>query len=357
MRVLALRYNVTEVTLRNWKLGTEFNDQSPTAQRLQATFTPAQEAIGVYQRTTLLLPLDDLVPVTCEFQLHGLENLIPAVARFELDRCWRCHGVGFYREPAATRGEDAFQGRQGLRAGLSPHERHWERARHSKCLLPIADKDRRSCVIVAPWATIRASIDRGTCWVLIAFTPNKTAVRAQAFFKAPHKADPIKITPLNTDGKNKIAWSDIGPGSGSGRDEPQGRGEQFTDRLFGSRSQGPSGQHEFGQLSQALGIKHRLKAPRSPPPFSVSKGDGLEPGPQGEPRGRGEQSNGKVQRFKGRIADPFDYAYGKILETHHFDSALDLEQTLHGYVPLYNSHLPLIGARQQYPDPKHEGLV
>lgn len=55
-------------------------------QRLQTTATPAQEAIVVYLRMTLLLPLDDLLAVTCEFQLHGAASLTPAVARFQRGR-------------------------------------------------------------------------------------------------------------------------------------------------------------------------------------------------------------------------------------------------------------------------------
>jgi hypothetical protein len=44
----------------------EFNDRPHTAQRLQTTLTPAQEAIVVYLRKTLLLPLDDLLAFTRE---------------------------------------------------------------------------------------------------------------------------------------------------------------------------------------------------------------------------------------------------------------------------------------------------
>ena len=53
--------------------------------------------------------------------------------------------------------------------------------------------------------------------------------------KALHKACPIKIQKLLTD-----------------------NGKEFTDRLFASREREPSGQHEFDQLCQALGIEHRL---------------------------------------------------------------------------------------------------
>jgi hypothetical protein len=50
-----------------------------------------------------------------------------------------------------------------------------------------------------------------------------------------------------------------------------------------------------------------------------------------------------ARRRYGRIAD--------ILKTHHFDPAFDLEQTLHRYVTLYNSHLPPSALGSQTPIP------
>ena len=96
--------------------------------------------------------------------------------------------------------------------------------------------------------------------------------------------------------------------------EPQAKfqrsynGKEFTDRLFGARGREPSGEREFDQLCQALGIEHRLTKRRAP------------------------QTNGMVERFNGRISD--------ILKTHHFHSGEDLRATLHRYVDLYNHQLP-----------------
>ena len=129
------------------------------------------------------------------------------------------------------------------------------------------------------------AIDRATRWVYIAIHPNKSAASARAFLKALAKACPIKITKLLTD-----------------------NGKEFTDRLFGARGRKPSGEHEFDQLCQALGIEHRLTKPRTP------------------------QTNGMVERFNGRIAE--------VLATRRYDSAQDLETTLLRYVWIYNHHLP-----------------
>lgn len=84
--VLSQRFCITEATVRKWRSRTEFHDRSHTAHCLQTTLTPAQEAIVVYLRKTLLLPLDDLLAVTREF-------LCPDVSRSGLDRCLRRHGV------------------------------------------------------------------------------------------------------------------------------------------------------------------------------------------------------------------------------------------------------------------------
>ena len=85
-------------------------------------------------------------------------------------------------------------------------------------------------------------------------------------------------------------------------------GKKFMDRLFGLRKRAQSGKHEFDQLCAELDIDHRLTPPRSP------------------------QTNGKVERFNGRIED--------VLQSHHFRSGKELETTLHRYVWLYNQQLP-----------------
>ena len=63
------------------------HDRSHTPHRLQTTLTPAQEAVAVFLRKTLLVSLDDLLAVVREF-------LNPEVSRSGLDRCLRRHRVG-----------------------------------------------------------------------------------------------------------------------------------------------------------------------------------------------------------------------------------------------------------------------
>ncbi len=54
--MVAERYGISEQTVWKWRNCTE--DRSHTPHRLQTTLTPAQEAVAVFLRTTLLLPLD-----------------------------------------------------------------------------------------------------------------------------------------------------------------------------------------------------------------------------------------------------------------------------------------------------------
>lgn len=105
------------------------------------------------------------------------------------------------------------------------------------------------------------------------------------FLNALHKAAPFKITTLLSD-----------------------NGREFTDRAFGRREKDASGTHEFDALFEALAIEHRLMRPKHP------------------------QTNGIVERFNGRLS--------QLLKSHRFDSAHDLQTTLHRFVWLYNQHLP-----------------
>jgi transposase-like protein len=88
---LAERFGTTEQTVYKWKHRDTVHDRSHTPHRLQTTLTPAQEAVAVVLRKTLLVSIDDLLAVVREF-------LNPDVSRSGLDRCLRRHGVGL---PAA----------------------------------------------------------------------------------------------------------------------------------------------------------------------------------------------------------------------------------------------------------------
>jgi transposase-like protein len=77
--MVAERYGVSGQTVWKWRNRDHVHDRSHTPHRLQTTLTPAQEAVAVVLRKSLLLPLDDLLSVVREF-------LNPHVSRSGLDR-------------------------------------------------------------------------------------------------------------------------------------------------------------------------------------------------------------------------------------------------------------------------------
>ena len=93
--VLAERFGVTPQTIYKWRKRDGVGDRSHTPHRLQTTLTPAQEAVAVALRRTLLVSLDDLLAVVREF-------LNPNASRSGLDRCLRRHGVGTRDEARAN---------------------------------------------------------------------------------------------------------------------------------------------------------------------------------------------------------------------------------------------------------------
>jgi transposase-like protein len=78
--MVAERYGISKQTVWRWRGRDDVHDRSHTPHRWQTTLTPAQEAVAVALRTTLLLLLDDLLAVVREF-------LNPHVSRSRLDRC------------------------------------------------------------------------------------------------------------------------------------------------------------------------------------------------------------------------------------------------------------------------------
>ena len=85
--VLAERHGTTEQTVWKWRTRDSVEDRSHRPHRLQTTLTPAQEAVAVALRKTLLVSLDDLLAVVREFL-----NL--NISRSALDPCLRRHGLG-----------------------------------------------------------------------------------------------------------------------------------------------------------------------------------------------------------------------------------------------------------------------
>ena len=108
--VLAERHGTTEQTVWKWRKRDSVEDRSHTPHRLQTTLTPAQEAVAVALRKTLLVSLDDLLAVVREF-------LNPDVSRSGLDRCLRRHGVGNLRDLQAKAARPKHSGFKAYEPG------------------------------------------------------------------------------------------------------------------------------------------------------------------------------------------------------------------------------------------------
>ena len=154
--MVAERCGISEQTVWKWRKRDSVHDRRHTPHRLQTTLTPAQEAVAVALRRSLLLPLDDLLSVVREF-------LNPNVSRSGLDRCLRRHGAGNLRELKPATPRTAHRPFKAHAPGYLPID--------VKYLPQMADEDRRRYLFVA--------IDRATRWVFVRIYPTKTAVNAR----------------------------------------------------------------------------------------------------------------------------------------------------------------------------------
>ena len=139
--MLAERHGVTPQTIYKWRHRDGVGDRSHTPHRLQTTLTPAQEAVAVALRKTLLVSLDDLLAVVREF-------LNPNASRSGLDRCLRRHGVGNLRDLKAK----TPQPKRSAFKAYEPGYIHID----VKYLPQMADETSRRYLFVA--------IDRATLW-------------------------------------------------------------------------------------------------------------------------------------------------------------------------------------------------
>lgn len=210
---------MTVDTVRRWRRRTDVQDRPHTRKNLLSTLSPAQEAIAVELRRTLLLPLDDLLVVLREF-------VNPRLSRSALDRCLRRNGVSRLAdltpaEPSAAVKAKPFK-------AYEPGYIHID----YKYLPQMPDETRRRYLFVA--------IDRATRWVYIELKASKSTRSATAFLRAVRAKAPFRIRKLLTDND-----------------------KAFTDRLQ-AKARAPSGAHPFDRLCAEAGIEHRLSPVRRP---------------------------------------------------------------------------------------------
>jgi transposase-like protein len=237
---LARRYNVSRQTIRKWKERESAEDRSHRPDTLHTTLTPAQEAIVVELRTTLLLPTDDLLAITREF-------INADVSRAGLGRCLRRHGVSQLSELIPKTDGEAVK--KKTFKDYEPGFIHID----IKYLPQMPDEQARRYLFVA--------IDRATRWVHLEIYDDQSDTSSINFLAKVRDACPVEIVKLLTD-----------------------NGSQFTDRFTSRKKDAegnpiPTGKHVFDRLCKQFSIEHRLIPPGHP------------------------QTNGMVERFNGRIGE------------------------------------------------------
>jgi transposase InsO family protein len=218
VRQLAQELGIAVSTVRIWRSRTDVHDRSHTRKNLLTTLSPAQEAIAVELRRTLLLSLDDLLVVVREF-------LNPHASRSGLDRCLRRHGVS---RLADLQPKDVQQPEHKPFKAYEPGYIHID----YKYLPQMADEPGRRYLFVA--------IDRATRWVHLELKADKSAASAKAFLNQVRQKAPFIIHIVLTDND-----------------------KAFTDRLQ-SKGRAPSGAHGFDRQCHSVGIEHRLIPVRRP---------------------------------------------------------------------------------------------
>ncbi len=220
-RALARKYNLSRMTIRKWKQRETVDDASHRPHELHTTLNEGQEAIVVYVRRTLLLPLDDLLVLTREF-LH------PAVSRSGLDRCLRRHGVSNLKQLIAEQQPEQAPAVKKTFKDYEPGYVHVD----VKYLPQLDDRGRRYLFV---------AIDRASRWVYLETLADKSAASARSFLKRLVAKAPFVIRTVLTD-----------------------NGKEFTDRFCATGERQPTGRHPFDQLCQQQAIDHRLIRPRRP---------------------------------------------------------------------------------------------
>ncbi len=141
---LSSRYNITVATTRKWKGREDMQDRSHRPHTLSTTLSPAQEALVVELRRTLLLPLEDLVAVTREF-------INPDVSRSGMDHCLRRHGVNILKNLIPV-----LEGQEAIRKTFKDYQPGFLHV-DIKYLPQMPEETSRRYLFVA--------IDRATRWV------------------------------------------------------------------------------------------------------------------------------------------------------------------------------------------------
>lgn len=155
IKEIMVRYSISKSTAIKWRRRDDFEDRSHRPDTLSSTLTAAQEAIVCALRTTLLLPLDDLLAITRQY-------INPKASRSGLGRLLRRENISNLKVLVAAQ---TPEGEQLKKKGFKDYEPGYFHM-DIKYLPRMPDEKNRSYLFVA--------IDRATRWVFIHIYPNQT---------------------------------------------------------------------------------------------------------------------------------------------------------------------------------------
>lgn len=213
---LAIKFSVSETTIRRWRSRTSVADRSHTPKRLTTKLSPLEERLICELRSNLQLPLDDITEV-----MRRCVNA--AISRSATHRCLQRHGLSQRPKP-----EKPPVGRfEATTVGFIHVD-----IKH----LPALQR-RKSYAFVA--------IDRTTRYVYLEVLDRRDAQTAEGFLERFLAGFPHPVHTILTD-----------------------NGSEFTDRfavdMKNKPHDRPSGRHPFDCLCRKHRIDHRLTRPYHP---------------------------------------------------------------------------------------------
>ena len=213
---LVAELGVSETTIRRWRGRTTVDDRSHRPKRLTTSLSAVEEALVCELRTSLQLPLDDIVEVMRRC-VNG------RLSRSAIHRCLQRHGISRRKKP----GKPSVGVFEQTAVGFIHID-----LKH----LPALER-RKSYVFVA--------IDRATRYVYVEIHRRRDAETSAGFLRRFLAHFPYRVHTILTD-----------------------NGAEFTDRFavdMKNKPQGrPSGNHPFDLVCANHKIDHRLTRPYRP---------------------------------------------------------------------------------------------
>lgn len=213
VKELALKYNITENTVRKWQSRDTVEDLSHRPKKLRTVLSLEDEAMIVTFRKATQLPLDDC--------LDALINTLPHLTRSNLYRCLQRHGLSRIPKPDITSQEKkAFKRYEVGYVHVDITEFTFQKKKYY----------------------IYVGICRISKFVFVRVYTRQTADNAVAFLEGLFKACPFKIHTILTD-----------------------NGAQFvyTKHVL-TKGKGPKKRHKFTLKCQSYGIRHKTTQPYRP---------------------------------------------------------------------------------------------